>query len=406
MNRMSKQESGSVINKSVNIGGDNYGPISTGDTYIQSKDTPENIRATFEEKTTSALRYSRPKIEGLPDVIARAEVDDIEKLIQIGESVLVIGEPGTGKSGISYLLAERAKQRGQAHLVLNCRLLQSVRTEQDLKGYLSLDAFSLARACSAVRSDGEPFLLIVDQLDSVLGVEASDAVLEAALGCHEKGDIRVVVFSRSGEAREKNVIETVSKEGFTTVSCEELTDATAYLLELGIASPSQELLGLARNLLHLSLIAKIKQKKPDADFSALTSEVALWEERLKVFNEQHKIKGATLIATLTSLAATALKSEDGTFVVDDPPSDEHEPLLSEQLIRRQYLQSDVCLFTHERMQDFLYARWLLKKGKDATFATQKLGPFRAHNVHIWLNKIAKADNVPERETILRNFFDV
>lgn len=381
--------------------------------YYGVTDSPEAIRDNFADHTQQALRSARPRITGL-SVIKRPEIGDIEKLLQDGISVVTIGDTGSGKSGLAHGLIGNAESRGQPHLLLDCRNFQEVQTELDLRHRFALQSLSLPRACLELRkflNNLGSFLLVIDQLDSVVGTRAGDELVELAIDCHGRADIWVAVLSRSREVQEEQLLSELFREGFKKVQCAKLPNAASFLNALGITDHSEEVEHMARNLLNLSLIASIKEQEPNFDFSQLTNEVALWEQRLDVFMRRERVDGASLVAKLTDLAEEALKAPEGTFLVSAPPLEAHHKLLSEEFIQRQHPQSCVCSFAHENLQDFLYARRIVQNGRSVTFVLGELPRFRAQNVLFWIDRImdriAKTGVSDQaRKTFLRELLNV
>ena len=345
-------------------------------------------------------------------MIERAEIGDVENLLQSGNSVLTLGSTGNGKSGLAYCLIRNAEKRGQPHLLIDCRDFQEVKSETDLRHRFALQSLSLPRACLDLRQHLNalsPFLVVIDQLDSVVGTQAGNQFVRFAIDCHGWADIGVVVLSRRGEVQEQRLLIDLYRKEFKEVQCAELPNANSFLDELGIVKRSEEVERMARNLLNLSLIASIKEQEPNFDFRQLTSEVALWEQRLEGFILREGVEGASIVAELTNLAEAALKAPEGTFRVDDPPLGAHYRLLSEGFIqRRGHPQSCVCSFAHENLQDFLYARRMVQNERSVAFVFNELpSRFRAQNVLFWMDRIAKTGaSEQSRKTLLRELLNV
>lgn len=399
--------------RSIQTGSVSNAVLATGDhstIYQSATDSPEAIQANLELCTRRSMRHAQPRLTGLP-LIKRAEVGDVERALLNQRSVIVIGKPGTGKSGLAFSLIDNARERGQLRLLLDCRDFRDVQAEPDLRRHFALQAISLSDACVVLHrhtNSPHPFLLVIDQLDSVVGTRAGNELIELALDCHESLDIRVVVMSRRAEIQEKKLLLRCYEQGFLEVQSAELPNAALYLDELGIASRSEEVERMACNLLNLSLIAKIKEQEPDFDFRTLTSDVALWEQRLDVFDRREGVDGTSLVAELANLAEAALKDSEGILIIDDPPAEAHRRLLSEGFIQRRWEQSRTCSFEHENLQDFLYAKRMMQLGQSVDFVNGELSRFRAQNVLLWMDRIAKAYNTHElaRETLLRRLLNV
>lgn len=387
---------------------------NTGDNVniYANRSSPADIWATFEDQNRRALRNSRPWIEGLTGVVPRPEVADIEKLLHGGESVLIIGSSGTGKSGLGFQLMKRAEERGQPRLALDCRIFHEIRDSPDLQQHLSLGSLSLCRACGEVvkhwRGKNKAFLMVIDQTDSVVGTPAGTEFVEVALDCHGRADIQVVVISRSGEVQEQRLLQPLYREGFRQVQSTELPSSLPYLKQLDIKNPSPEAIEMARNLLNLSLMATIRLQNPAFNFGNITNEVALWNERLEVFLQRNKVQGPQWLAELTRLAECGLKNPGGIFQVSEPPLEAHRNLISEGFIKTRTSTSQICSFSHENLQDFLYARSAVQTGRLPESVVEDLGRFRAQGALIWMDKISKISDAQEttREALLRSLFNV
>ena len=378
--------------------------------YNAPADSLQAIQGNFEDYTSRALRTIRPRIAGL-SLIKRDEVGDIEKVLQVGDSVLTLGNSGSGKSGLAHQVITNAKGRGQSCLLLDSRDFQTVQTEQDVRRQFSLQTLSLPRACLELHrhfNASLPFLLAIDQLDSVAGTQAGHELVQLALDCQGHENIDIVVFSRQKELQEVKLLHPLYQGGFQEVQCAELSNAAPYLDALGIGDRSAEIERMACNLLNLSVIALIATKEPSSDFRQLTSDVALWEKRLDIFARGEGVAGDSIVAELTNLAEEALKSEEGVFRVSEPPLEAHRRLLSAELVqRRGNSQSCVCLFAHENLQDFLYARRTVQNERDEKFVLSEIPKYRAQNVLNWMDRIAKQSASEQARTkFLRGLFNV
>jgi hypothetical protein len=234
---------GNVENAAI-VQGDNTRIIQniTQNNYGVS-DSLASILSTFEEHSKRALRRSRPRIVGLSESIPRIELGQIKDSLCAGRAVLVVGDSGTGKSGLSHVLAQDALNRRHPRLVIDAKELQAINSEEQLRRHYSLQTFSVATACSRLAEDTRAnrddetirFLLIIDQLDNAVGTNAGNELRELALECSANPLIDVVVLSRRREPQEERFLQPLyDDEAFVEVRSEGLLDAMPYLEEMGV----------------------------------------------------------------------------------------------------------------------------------------------------------------------------
>jgi hypothetical protein len=312
-------------------------------------DFVHEIEDSFNRHTDRALRGARDQINGL--TITRSELDLVEDQLGQGRQVLFTGDAGTGKSGVSKMLALASRRRGRGTLLLDARQVGHVRSESELRAYLALKGPVEAAVARVARA--RACRVIIDQFDNAVGSASATVLSELAIACGrlEKTD---VVVSRKREAHEEKLLEQLTTAGFVELTSYPLSErkVSDALLHFGV-EPSESLVGLSRNLLNLSLIATIKERQPDFDFSAVTDEVELWEQYLDVLNRQEGAgvnpgAGETLIAQAVKLAEDGLCNSDRTFALTYPHSPAHKRLVSWQVIIPE-AGEDVHRFRHEKL---------------------------------------------------------
>lgn len=397
---------------SIHVNGNAIGgTYNTGiiNQYNSGNHSPSEIYEVFVDHTERVLRNSRPSIEGIEKPIPRAEIADVEKALLAGHAVIISGTSGTGKSGLGFELIENAKRREQCCLLLDCRIFNDVRNPIQLV----IGTLSLHRACKSVntyKSNSQPFLIVFDQMDGVAGTPAGVELIQAAADCHcyEELCIQVVVISRNVEVQEQQLLTPLARNKFQTITSAPLLNAAPYLESLGIQNTSSEVIEMSRNLLNLSLIATIHDRKPDFDFQNIVNEVELWEGRLEIFLQQNVVNGHQWLSELVLLAKRALSADTGTILLDNPLPESQLRLLSEGFIERHFETSQVCTFFHENFQDFLYAKDAVETGKTIDQVINELGRFRVQGIFVWMDKISqtKSSLYSEREAMLRRLFNV
>ena len=124
--------------------------------------------------------------------ILHPQLQLVEEMLRKHGAVLLVGSPGTGKSGIAYTIATSAKQSGGNVILLDARRAANLETTQDLRRYFDLQG-SLDVAVEKLAAV-QGCLLIVDQLDSIAGTSGAEELISLArtLGavrrCTRSGD--------------------------------------------------------------------------------------------------------------------------------------------------------------------------------------------------------------------------
>ena len=361
------------------------------------------VASQFKVQTDRALKSARILIPGLPDSIPRSEVGDVEDQLRLQRSVLLTGEPGTGKSGIGHMLAVSARCEGKEVLLLDARRIEHVTTEADLRRILSLDE-SVSREVGRIGSL-RGCRLIIDQLDSVVTLSAAIVLTDLATDCGGQAGVEVVVISRKREGHESKLLGPLTAHGFVELESRRLSETSAARLlnAIGIQSPTSELSKLGQNLLNLELIAKIKIENDAFDFSAIADEVDLWEKYVEALTESD-LGGEGLLDAVVTLAKEALNSEDGSLTL---PIQLTRPLIrleSWGVIVREY--GRVYTFGHEKLQDYFYAWDATQRIAMPSDILGEINPHRSTRVFAWMKRIYRRHSPELYERFLKEVFDV
>jgi hypothetical protein len=360
------------------------------------------IEDSFNRHADRALTGVRDQINGV--TIPRIELDLVEDQLSQGRRVLFTGDAGTGKSGVSKMLALAAQRRGRCVLILDARQVGHVRSESELRAHLALKGPVEAAVARVARARG--CSVIIDQFDNAVGLVSAVVLSELAIACGRLENTDAVVVSRKREAHEEKLLEQLSAAGFV--------ELTSYLLSKRKVSdtlrhfdvePSETLVDLSRNLLNLSLIATIKERQPDFDFSSVTEEVDLWEQYLEVLNRQEGVgvdpgAGETLIAEAVRLAEEGLHNSDRTFALKYPHSLAHKRLVSWNVIIPE-IGEDMHRFRHEKLHDFLVAWGAVRRGELPSALHERFNVHRTRNVLVWMDKLYARRGTARRKQFLK-----
>jgi hypothetical protein len=354
------------------------------------------IQRELSRHTDSALGTVRLKIPGIDNTVPRTEVAHIEDQLARDLPVLLTGSAGSGKSGIGRMLAQSAKEKRKIVLFLDARRVSGAGSEADLRRHLGLNGpivSALARAGRHSRCR-----LILDQLDNVAGSPSATVLVDLAQECCQRQGVDVVVISRKQGRYEKQLLRRLSDSGFAELTSFPLSEERTkeILNELGVLSPSPELVSLGSNLLNLELIGAIREEHPERDLSTLTAEVDLWEAYREALLQREEVGyhprlAEHVLAEAVALARAGLKDPEGSFIVEFPPSREQQRLESWEVIQ---CEGRVCRFRHETVQDYFYAWNAVEKNLMPSAVIDEIGAVHTLNVFPWMDKLyARRDSV-------------
>jgi hypothetical protein len=122
---------------------------------------------------------------------------------------------------------------------------------------------------------------------------------------------------------------------------------------------------LSRNLLNLEIIATVKNKQPDFDFSNVLDEVALWDGYIDVLLQReeeatNRQEAEQTLVAAEGLAKRVLSGEEQVFTLEKPLSPALRRLDIWEMIVRE--EGQIYKFRHEKLQDYLYARQAVEPG--------------------------------------------
>lgn len=349
-------------------------------------------------------------IPGIREPLVRTETGDVEELLGTGRNVVLAGEPGTGKSGIAYALCGRRSDQTSPVLLLDAQKLSTIRSVVDIALHLELrDGFGTSVQRLAERTGCR---IVIDQLDSVSAATAGNVLVDAALECAGIEGVRVIVVSRRREGYEQMLLNRLTERGFTLLECEELDAGTTrdVLGRIDIADPPDDLIALSKNLLNLSIIARIKERRPDHDFSAVLDQIDLWEGFVGMLHsgELRSHEGPTfgqeVVDEASRLARQGLTAEDRTFELLPMRTPAQRRLDSWRVIVQ--VDGNKYGFFHENFQDYLYARSAAERGLMPDAVLGEISKHRTRTVFPWMEQIYKHRNSPSTAEFLRRTFNV
>jgi hypothetical protein len=242
-------------------------------------------------------------------------------------------------------VAQQAAQQGQLVLGIDAALLPRTAVSPTDIGANLVVPLDIARALrDATRRSTVTF--IVDQLDTKAGTPVGQALVQLVLAASGIQGVRVLAVSRTYEATR---IAELQQLPFQRVQSGELgvDQAQDALERLGVASPAEPLLRLARNLLGLSLIADLTRR--GVDVTHIVGEVELWD----TYRRNIEAESATAVERAIALTWEAIQVGGYGVPVAGLPDEGIRVLRS-----RGVLDESTELrhrFRHQRIRDYLVA---------------------------------------------------
>lgn len=362
----------------------------------------------FKRHTGRIIEKAQLTITATGKSFERDEVLTAGSQLDLGKRVLITGEAGTGKSGVGIFLARKAKKNRQPTLIIDARQLQYIEDEPSLREFFR-SAEPIEQAIAEIATGRKPFRLIIDQLDNTAGRPIADVLINLAVECAETPNTEVIVISRRREAYEKKLLDGLLRNEFTEIVCHELDEIRVQneLKDLGFENPSAKLIEMCRNLLNLEIVSSIKTQNPAFAFDDIEDEVALWDAYLAMMQSREALQSneAEAERTLTEamrLSKDVLASNEQEFVLENPITPSQRRLVSWNILVRG--DGIKYRFRHEKLQDYLYARYAAERGFSPQDVLNEIGFIRSRNAIVWLDKIYlfrnSSDNVQFLEALL------
>jgi len=314
-------------------------------------------------------------------VIERPEINQIRQCWQLSDQPIILyGEAGAGKSGIALRLGQLMATDGiptffikASDLPRNQDPIVTIQNRMPLKDPL-LD--SIASLCKE-----RECVIIIDQLDSVAATDLCKSLVGFIKTLVALPQVKVLIVSRTYELQHDPDISSLN---FQKIESGQLAveQVASYLSQIGIESPSQELVELARNLLHLSLIAEAAKSSTNHILD-LTDDIDLWKQYYLTIQQR---EGEEIADYVLKLAQEVTSRGEHTFSVSFPKSEYRRKLLSRCILidapGRRYT------FRHEQLQDFLCAYSLMPKKLEFNEILRELGKNGLkEGVLKWLHKL-------------------
>lgn len=336
----------------------------------------DTIKRSFERYSRQHLKqnqYSIPRIGH----IERNEIREIINAWGNGvNGILLTGTAGSGKSGLVLDLAKALQRRGTPILFIRATDFHSIADPASaIKQRLSSNK-DLGESLSIIGSEQE-CVVIVDQLDSASESISLAGFVSLLKSIQDFTGVRVLAVSRIYEAENSKIIKDL---GFSRIESRELEIETAqtYLRIIGISNYTDDLLGLSRNLLNLSLIAEIVAS--GNHLSGIVGLAQLWEKYLLSIKERD---GEEAFELGMDLANQLQINGEKEFSLDWGQLSSTTKLHSSGLVNP-LLGTLRFRFRHEQLQTFLCAYSLYRKLISPQKVVERYGKYNSKSILIWL----------------------
>ena len=354
----------------------------------------EALRSWTRIQLRGAHRFTRLLGNRPESIITRAAWPAFQAAVR-ADSFLVVGEPGAGKSGLTYQLAEEAAAKGADVVLLSVDLL-AVASRTTLRAELGIthDLAEILRHWPGQQRG----LLVVDALDAARNLQAQtifrtaiDDVLQIAdrwtvVASVRSYDLRYGTEWRAmfrgppvtAEHRDPE-FSSVRHLAVQRLTDDEIAQTTAVLPALHqlFVDANADLRELLRNIFNLHLLAElVDQGVVGTDLSGIRTQSELldtyWSHRVRRNDGGHDAREQALrVIVQRMIEARSLKifRADVVNMIDKAALvdlEQHDILRAEEEVRGP--NEDVLLFTHHVLFDYAVARLLFRRGRDpATF---------------------------------------
>ncbi len=357
--------------------------------------------------------------------IDRAVTREIERL-STAQSILVVGEPGAGKSGALVHFADRLKSQGQDYVMLAVDRL-TADSEGQLRQELGLD-HNLADVLDNWAGDA-PAFLIIDALDAARGGSAAQTLRELiAHATTSKTRWRVIASIRKFDLRYSEELRdlfqvrpsagelpefrddeflTISHVNVRPLSDVELREVQSQSPELSalVGRAPEGLRDLLRNPFSLRLLAALLSGGMAVDeITPIRTQLELldryWRYRVLGSDGQGETRERVLHRVCQAMTETRMLRVDSARVSDAASGAALTNLKSANVLVEWQSSFDqqpnryVLAFSHHVLFDYAAARLLLRGDPEALVRTVEEKPelalilhpsFTLHFHHLWTN---------------------
>jgi hypothetical protein len=314
------------------------------------------------------------------------------------QAILLLGEAGTGKTGVMARIARSLRQAGECVLYVSAdgiaRQFSGSCTVVDLSRALGFERPLPQTIGAAADTYGRAWLLL-DQLDTVAGEPVGGAFVQLVKRMRGRAGCVVVAACRSYEAEFAADFSTLK---LPTLHVTELPpeEVCRCLHILGLPDESN-LVSLCGNLLNLSLLANLI--RDGASLSAMTVEAQLWRALRAHIAESGTL---SLLNLACDCAVAAARAPGGAFHTDSVA--QADRLGSFGVLTR--LTTGRYRFRHEKLRDYFVAYdSVVRRGEALQALLSRVPAVRTKTIIPWMTQIADCEAPHYLDRLFKEAFD-
>ena len=328
----------------------------------------DRLRQTRERHRERVRQFEPPG-----GLVPTGDVEAVVEMLRdpLGEQIVVVeGRAGFGKSTVAAATAATLEEDGWYVAAARMDVAEPMLTSHALGQAMGLTESPSVQL--AVASDGQPALLVVDQLDAVSLFsgrvpDSFDAVNDILTEIVRYPNIKVLLACRSVDLendqrlRSLRASERVNRHAVSELSIDAVR---LHLAGSGIESPGSSLtIELLRTPLHLSLFARLSDEGRDRPYVTLQQLYARYtrEARSRVVRSVGSLNWPQTVGAMVDFMSSEGVLFAPVAVLDGASQLEVEALESESVIVR---HGEVVAFFHESYFDYLFAVSFVVAGRD------------------------------------------
>ena len=364
----------------------------------------EALRKWTAVQVQKAPRFTR-LLESTPNSMLEREIWPTFRDGATAQSFLVVGDPGAGKSGLTYRLTAYLVGSGTDVVFIPVDIL-NVDDLAGLRGELGISR-SLAEVLQNWPGPGKG-VLIIDALDAARKFETQTVLKESVeqvvrlaggrwnvIASVRKYDLRHGTDWRrafQGEPMSNTIRDRefpyVRHLSIDRLSDQEIAQITAFSPQLNrlFLEANPLLKQLLRNIFNLHLLAElIAQGAVASDLITIRTQSELldtyWQHRVRRNDGKHDVREAVLTTTIQEMVSRKSLRVFRADIRDKLNSDALVDLERNDILRAEEdargANEDVLLFSHHVLFDYIAARLLFRRGRDPAHIVELLRSDRA-----------------------------
>lgn len=361
----------------------------------QSASSKSDYRAVLKRFTDNTLEGIEINLEGI------GRLDRIESVqaLELGlreKAVLLLGEAGSGKTGVMASLAQSLNVEGECVIFIRADDVASqftgTCTANDLSKSLGLDK-TLTEIIASVTSTNNRVWLLLDQLDDVADEAVGAAFVQVVKLLKNTEGCIIIASCRSYEAEFPGFVGTI---GLPTLHIAGLPpEEVCRCLRLLGLRPRADLVALCSNLLNLSLLATLAGEK--VLLGDLVVEAQLWRA-LRIYLDERR-KGP-LLDFSCDCAILSAQSPTGSFSTTDRPKTKQ--LVSLGILAK--MSDGRYRFRHERLRNYFVAfDAVVRRQESLPDALSRLSVPKSKTIIPWMVQIADQEASSGLEGMFRDY---